>query len=185
MRYALKTIVFAVLLLAAATAAFAVESSSFDSSLGVSFADLRKVPLTLTEPNLKPAVMTPVSRRDQGRGGNDRRDCRAYDDGWEEHWGGHGGGSDYARSCRECLGRHGGCTYRCSIAMHRCNAEWRAEDGTSRTYEGRPRRDRYEAEDDAVGVCRDANWNNRSQGSCRATTCSSVDEVVDRGRCRK
>lgn len=123
---------------------------------------------------------------DRGRDGGWGRglDCRGYDRGWEEHWGGHGGlGYSPREACEECMRRHGRCTYRCTVEAYRCWSEWESDNGSRQEYEGRTRRDRYEAEDDAIGRCRDQNWNNRDQGRCRVKRCESSDETVNSGGC--
>lgn len=127
-------------------------------------------------------LIIPASHRDRDRGRRDL-DCRGYDRGWEEHWGGHGGrGYSPGEACSECRRRHGSCTYRCTEPAYRCTSQW--EEGDSRReYEGRRRSDRYDAEDDAMNRCRDANWDNRERGRCRILRCESEDETVDSGRC--
>ncbi|MCM2266277.1 MAG: hypothetical protein NDI60_00730 [Elusimicrobiales bacterium] len=53
-----------------------------------------------------------------------RMTCRASDYGWEEHWGGHGGGPNEWDACRECLSKHGSCRFDCSVDMVRCEARF-------------------------------------------------------------
>lgn len=194
-RLILMTGIFAAAALAAAPASAGGEACRENASRD--FADaltdtLPKVQSRL--PELKAQAGNPSGKifpaadrgRDWDRGRGHRRDvdCRGYDKGWEEHWGGHGGrGLTPGQACTECKARHGGCRFQCTAPAYRCKAEWTAEDGTRREYEGRPRDDRYDAEDDAVNRCRDDNWNNRQQGRCRPLDCKSEDEVVDSGRC--
>ncbi|MGC9071008.1 MAG: hypothetical protein ACP5IO_06865, partial [Elusimicrobiales bacterium] len=51
--------------------------------------------------------------------------CKAFDTGWEEHWGGHGGSPSEVEACEECLRYHGSCRYQCSVQMTRCESEFR------------------------------------------------------------
>ncbi|MBI4678187.1 MAG: hypothetical protein HY748_11445 [Elusimicrobia bacterium] len=114
--------------------------------------------------------------------------CYAFDRGWEEHWGGHGGYRwDPGRACQECLQRHGGCNYRCTIESWRCTAEWVPSDASQprRTYEGRPDRDRWDAEREALLYCRDIHWGDSGRGDCRVLNCRREDELVDSGSCRR
>lgn len=53
-----------------------------------------------------------------------RMTCRASDSGWEEHWGGHGGGSNEMDACRDCLAKHGSCRFDCTVEMVRCDARF-------------------------------------------------------------
>lgn len=53
-----------------------------------------------------------------------RMECRAYDKGWEEHWGGHGGGPNEIDACRACFAKHGDCRYDCTVDMYRCEARF-------------------------------------------------------------
>jgi hypothetical protein len=53
-----------------------------------------------------------------------RMTCRASDTGWEEHWGGHGGGSNEMDACRDCLAKHGSCRFDCTVDMVRCDARF-------------------------------------------------------------
>lgn len=85
--------------------------------------------------------------------------CRAEDEGWEEHRGGH-------YDCRECLARHGRCVEDCQITEFRCIAQgdrW-----------GRPIQveeyayDQREAEDHALWSC-----HNKGARYCRIVTCDS------------
>lgn len=53
-----------------------------------------------------------------------RMTCRAYDTGWEEHWGGHGGGPNEVDACRSCFAKHGSCRFDCTVEMFRCEARF-------------------------------------------------------------
>ncbi len=55
-----------------------------------------------------------------------RMECRAYDKGWEEHWGGHGGGPNEFDACRACFAKHGECRFDCTVDMFRCEARFNA-----------------------------------------------------------
>ncbi len=208
-----RRILLAAALLAAGTVAHAVpegaaagSAAAFDSALDLTAVDLRRDSLDVAVPEGGPAGLRtggfpfpipgdrrpgPGDRRPgPGRPGpgrpDDRRDVACYgsDNGWEEHRSGHGGrGWSPRQACEDCRRSHGSCRYSCSAEAYQCRAEWQGDDGTRRTYEGRPRRDRYDAEDEAVDRCRDAEWNNRTSGRCRPVDCRRDDEVIETGRC--
>ena len=190
---------------AASERAVAGSDAAFSEALDLSAADLRRAPLDLAAPAASPVASKgrfefpfpfPDDRRpgpgrpDDRRPGpgrpDDRRDVACYgsDNGWEEHRSGHGGyGWSPRQACEDCRRSHGSCRYSCSVQAYQCRAEWQGDDGSRRAYEGRPRRDRYDAEDEAVNRCRDAEWNNRTSGRCRPVDCRREDEVVENGRC--
>lgn len=121
-------------------------------------------------------------------GGSRRESCNAFDRGWEEHWGGHGGyGYAPAEACGRCkkpTGPHGECSWRCTVEMTQCKAVFVRQDGTTgSSYEGRRAYDRYDAEDSAMSRCRDDNWYNRDGGRCRVESCQQVNEITNSGRC--
>lgn len=97
--------------------------------------------------------------------------CRAYDNGWEEHWGGHG-------DCRSCLAAHGDCTERCSREEYQCEAEG-LRNGRTETYRGRGN-DRWSAEEQALRECR---FYGRAE-RCTIKTCRSSSQEVSRRACR-
>lgn len=79
--------------------------------------------------------------------------CAAYDQGWEEHWGGHG-------SCGECEARHGRCVEECSYTEFTCIAEG---DYFGRRFQVEGRSwDEYEAQRQAMWECQ-----NRGSRYCR------------------
>lgn len=185
-------------------------AAAFDAALDLTAADLRRSGLDMTAPAAAPVASREDRwRRERGPGfpfpfpddrrpgpgrpdrpgpgrPDDRRDLACYgsDNGWEEHRSGHGGrGWSPRQACEECRRHHGSCRFSCSVPAYQCQAEWVGDDGSRRSYEGRPRRDRYDAEDDAVDRCRDAEWNNRTSGRCRPGDCRREEEVVDNGRC--
>lgn len=125
-----------------------------------------------------------VSRDDWGEGRS--RQCRGYDEGWEEHGGGHGNrGDSPEQACSECKREHGECEFKCTVEAYQCSAKWQPEGGSpSGEYEGRPSSSRWEAEDSAKSRCRDENWQRRERGECRLGDCKTVERVVDEGRCR-
>lgn len=173
---------------AASEGASAGSEAAFSSAVDLTAADLRRDSLDIVAPQGvaarpgRPGDRWPGPGRPDDRYG---RSCQGMDRGWEEHRGGHGGrGYGPREACQECTRHHGSCTYQCTVPAVQCRAEWVGDDGVRRQYEGRPRRDRYEAEDDAVNRCRDENWNNRTQGRCRPLDCRQQDEVVENGRCR-
>ncbi|KYG69479.1 hypothetical protein AZI87_09880 [Bdellovibrio bacteriovorus] len=96
--------------------------------------------------------------------------CSATDDGWEEHWGGHG-------SCRECLAKHGNCVETCKSSFYSCTAEGTDYRGYRMTMQGRGP-DRYSSERDAIYQCQ-YRYNN-----CRIVSCSETSETVSRRDCR-
>lgn len=209
-----RRIVLAAALFVVATVARAASETDaagsdagFTAALDLSAADLRRDSLGVATPQGAPVELRqgppgfpfpfPDDRRPgPGRPGDrrpgpgrpdDRRDmsCFGSDNGWEEHRYGHGGrGWSPRQACEDCRRHHGSCNYRCTEPAFQCRAEWQGDDGTVRSYEGRPRRDRYDAEDEAVNRCRDAEWNNRTSGRCRPVDCRREDEVVESGRCR-
>lgn len=126
-------------------------------------------------------------RRDRGYGRSARRMCVGTDDGWEEHWRPHGGwGESIEDACRACRAEHGKCDYACSVEAFQCKAEWIPDDGrgTRETYTGRVDDDERDAEDSAVGACRDDHWRSRDEGRCRLISCDSTTRLIDSGRCR-
>jgi hypothetical protein len=187
---------------AASEQAAAGSGAAFAAALDLTVADLRRAPLDLPAPAAAPVASKgrfefpfpfpfPDDRRpDDRRPGpgrpDDRRDVACYgsDNGWEEHRSGHGGyGWSPRQACEDCRRSHGSCRYSCSVQVYQCRAEWQGDDGSRRPYEGRPRRDRYDAEDEAVNRCRDAEWSNRTSGRCRPVDRRREDEVVENGRC--
>ncbi|MBI4376610.1 MAG: hypothetical protein HY549_09200 [Elusimicrobia bacterium] len=117
-----------------------------------------------------------------------RRGCSAYDRGYEEHWGGHGGWGtrrdSACRSCKKPTGPHGRCYYQCYAEAYECKAEWVPDNGSiPRPYTGERRFSRRDAEDSAMNRCRDDNWRNRDQGRCRHLSCEETRENTDRGDC--
>lgn len=123
--------------------------------------------------------------RDHGRGGMDRGgmdrggmdrggygnlSCRATDNGWEEHWGGH---SD----CRSCVAVHGNCTERCSREEYVCEAQGQRF-GRQETYRATDS-SRFQAEDRALRDCRMS----RAE-RCTIKSCNTRSEVVSTRSCR-
>lgn len=103
-------------------------------------------------------------------GGHSQVTCSATDNGWEEHWGGHG-------SCRECLKKHGDCVETCSIKNTTCTAEGVDYRGYKMTVQGRSEY-RFDAEREAMDRCQYRYEN------CRITNCSENSEQVSRRSCR-
>lgn len=173
----------------------AAGARGFESAAVAPAAAAQKAVMTVEAPRSRPAGeplgQPQLEKVRDHRGGRDGRwgrnlDCRGYDRGWEEHWGGHGGrGWSPREACDDCRRSHGSCTFRCTTQAWRCSANWVPRNGTQgRSYEGRrPRPDRYDAEDEAMRECRDDNWNNREQGDCRPGSCKEENETVDSGRC--
>lgn len=121
--------------------------------------------------------------------GGGRRACKAYDRGWEEHWGGHGGwGASRESACSSCkkpTGPHGRCRYECFREAYRCTAEWVPNDSgkSHTTYTGERRSSRSDAEESAVNRCMRDNWSNSSEGRCRFKDCDSDQITTDTGDC--
>ena len=116
--------------------------------------------------------------------------CVAQDMGWEEHWGGHGGGPSELRACQECLQVHGDCRFNCSVDQFRCTAQFNPAPvpagqplPATSTYTGDLRPDQGSAQDSAVLRCMQSTqgW----QGNCAVTNCNRESQVVRSGRCRK
>ncbi|MCB0356946.1 MAG: hypothetical protein KDD40_08060, partial [Bdellovibrionales bacterium] len=120
------------------------------------------------------------SDHDRGRGRHDRDDyrrrerrhleCVANDEGWEEHWGGHG-------SCRECLRKHGDCIETCYSTFVQCKAEGRSRYGYRDEFKAEGQR-RYLVEDRAIERCRRAGYQ-----ECRSKGCTTEKEIESRRSC--
>lgn len=105
-----------------------------------------------------------------GHGGG-RVTCTASDNGWEEHWGGHG-------SCGECVSKHGSCTERCSQESFACRAEGTNYNGTSESFESYGS-DEYFARNEALDRCYRMGARN-----CRSVGCTTSSQVVSTRSCR-
>ncbi|PJA12676.1 MAG: hypothetical protein COX65_08255 [Elusimicrobia bacterium CG_4_10_14_0_2_um_filter_56_8] len=124
-----------------------------------------------------------------------RMTCRATDNGWEEHWGGHGFGPDERDTCRACLSAHGSCRYNCTVPYFRCTAKFfpvqpPAAPGQVQppapaplNYTGDLRPDEWAARDSAMLQCYQSTQG--MQGNCAAATCDRQEQTVKRGDCRK
>ncbi|MCX5784474.1 MAG: hypothetical protein NTX59_02165 [Elusimicrobia bacterium] len=119
-----------------------------------------------------------------------RMNCVASDMGWEEHWGGHGGGPSELRACQECLQVHGDCRFSCSVEQFRCTAQFNPAPVAAgqpqpapSTYTGDLRPDQGSAQDSAVLRCMQSTQG--LQGNCSVTNCNRESQVVRSGRCRK
>jgi hypothetical protein len=104
-----------------------------------------------------------------GFGGNVT--CSATDNGWEEHWGGHG-------SCQECKARHGSCTERCSTTSYACKAQGTNYRGQTETFESYGS-DEYFARNEALDRCYRMGARN-----CSSTGCSTSQQVVSTRSCQ-
>ena len=124
-----------------------------------------------------------------------RMSCVATDTGWEEHWGGHGGGPSEMDACRECLNVHGSCRFTCSVQQFRCASQFNAAPApvtpgqpqpplpAPQTFNGDLRPDQGSAQDSAVLRCMQATQG--QIGNCYVTGCKNEPQVVRRGTCRK
>ncbi|HAH32283.1 MAG TPA: hypothetical protein DCL44_08220 [Elusimicrobia bacterium] len=124
-----------------------------------------------------------------------RMNCMAQDTGWEEHWGGHGGGPSELRACQECLREHGDCRYNCSVEQFRCTARFNPVQApvppgqpqpplpAPSTYAGDLRPDQGSAQDSAVLRC--MQYTQGQPGNCAIADCNRESQVVRSGRCRK
>jgi len=124
-----------------------------------------------------------------------RVNCVAQDLGWEEHWGGHGGGPSEIRACQECLQSHGDCRFNCSVENFRCTAQFNptpapATPGQPQpplpapvTYDGDLRPDQGSAQDSAMLRC--LQYTQGQLGNCSVANCNRESQVVRSGRCRK
>lgn len=130
-----------------------------------------------------------------GYGSYGRVNCTAQDLGWEEHWGGHGGGPSELRACQECLQSHGDCRFNCSVEQFRCTAQFnpavpavvpgqpQPSLPAPSTFTGDLRQDQGSAQDSATLRCMQATQG--QQGYCSVTGCNRENQVVRSGRCRK
>ncbi|MCB0390212.1 MAG: hypothetical protein KDD58_02920 [Bdellovibrionales bacterium] len=109
-------------------------------------------------------------RRGDGRRDRGRVQCEASDNGWEEHWGGHG-------SCRECLRKHGDCIETCYSTFVQCKAEGRSRYGYRDEFKAEGQR-RYLVEDRAIERCRRAGYQ-----ECRSKGCTTEKEIESRRSC--
>lgn len=97
--------------------------------------------------------------------------CRAYDNGWEEHWGGHS-------SCEACMqDHHGSCTEICSATQYECVAVGVDRRGGTRQIPVRAP-DRWSAEREALNRC------SYRLDNCRIESCDQRNEEVSRSSCR-
>lgn len=96
--------------------------------------------------------------------------CIATDNGWEEHWGGHG-------SCQECKAKHGRCTETCSRENYSCKAEGVNYQGFTESFEAYGS-DEYDTRNEALDRCY-----LRGATNCHYVGCSSESEVVSRRTC--
>ncbi|MCB0385352.1 MAG: hypothetical protein KDD43_08165, partial [Bdellovibrionales bacterium] len=94
-----------------------------------------------------------------------------YDNGWEEHFGGHS-------SCRSCLKKHGDCIERCTQTYYICTASGDDGHGRQFTVDGYGATE-CEARDEARRNCQ----YDRLYG-CHVTRCDSEDDVISRRSCR-
>jgi|GEM_PF-1886800 len=97
--------------------------------------------------------------------------CSATDNGWEEHWGGHG-------SCQECKARHGSCTETCSTESFSCRAEGTNYSGRTESFESYGS-DEYFARNEALDRCY-----RMGARDCRSAGCTTSSQVVSRNSCR-
>jgi hypothetical protein len=105
-----------------------------------------------------------------GWGGNRNVSCRSYDNGWEEHWGGHA-------TCQECKAKHGGCTEICTATSYKCTAEGSDAQGAKQTFEAYGD-DEWRARDEATRRCYDRGLNN-----CSVSNCDTSNQEVSRKGC--
>jgi hypothetical protein len=98
--------------------------------------------------------------------------CRANDNGYEEHGGGH-------YSCGECLSYHGDCTETCSANMYECRVDGYDRSGRLVSFLGRGD-DQWRAQDDAMNSCR---YNYAT--NCYVTGCNNRQDTVSRRSCRR
>lgn len=97
--------------------------------------------------------------------------CSATDNGWEEHWGGHG-------SCQECKARHGNCTETCSTQSFACRAEGTNHMGRPESFESYGS-DEYFARNEALDRCY-----RMGARDCRSAGCTTSSQVISRNSCR-
>lgn len=98
--------------------------------------------------------------------------CRANDNGWEEHSGGH-------YSCGECLQYHDGCTETCSSVSVECRVDGSDYSGRAYSFMGRGY-DQYAAQNDAIYYCQRQGLNN-----CYVVSCQQHNDIVSRRDCRR
>jgi hypothetical protein len=103
--------------------------------------------------------------------GGGRVTCTATDNGWEEHWGGHG-------SCGECKARHGSCTERCSQESFACRAEGSNHLGRAESFEAYGS-DEYFTRNEALDRCYRMGARN-----CRSVGCTTHSQVVSTRSCQ-
>ena len=97
--------------------------------------------------------------------------CKATDNGWEEHSGGH-------YSCGECLQQHGDCTETCSTLNVECRVDGTDHYGRAVSFLGRGN-DQWRAQDEATRACQ---YNYAS--NCYVVSCNQQEQVVSRRSCR-
>ena len=98
--------------------------------------------------------------------------CRSFDNGYEEHNGGH-------YSCGECLQQHGDCTETCSSVMVECRVDGTDRYGRLVSFFGRGY-DQWRAQDDAIYACQ---YNYAT--NCYVAGCNQREDVVSRRDCRR
>ena len=96
--------------------------------------------------------------------------CQAYDNGWEEHWGGHS-------SCQECRSKHGGCYERCTCTSYHCTAQGNDPQGRQQTFEAFGE-DQWRTRDEASQRCY-----YRGLMNCRVINCDTNEQEVSRRGC--
>lgn len=96
--------------------------------------------------------------------------CSATDNGWEEHWGGHG-------SCQECKAKHGSCTETCSTESFACRAEGSNSMGNTESFEAYGSDEMF-TRNEALDRC--YRMGNRN---CRSVGCTTSSQVVSRRGC--
>ena len=121
--------------------------------------------------------------------------CIASDTGWEEHWGGHGGGPNEMDSCRQCLQSHGDCRFNCTVGQFRCSAQFNPAQPpvapgqvqpplpAPTPYTGDLRPDQRSAQDSAMLRC--MQYSQGQYGNCAPTGCKTENQTVRQGMCRK
>lgn len=120
------------------------------------------------------ASMAIFSEAHAGGGGSSDRGsyyCAAFDNGWEEHGGGHD-------SCGECKSAHGNCSERCYQKTYTCVAEGSDRDGKVTKNEGYSDLSESDARNQALNRC--SYYNN----SCRIASCSESERQTSSRSCQ-
>ncbi len=115
-----------------------------------------------------------LSQAEAGGGGSSDRGsyyCAAFDNGWEEHSGGHD-------TCGECKSAHGQCDERCYQKTYTCKAEGTDREGNKSVSEGYSDFSESDARNQALNRC------SYRSNNCRIDSCSDSERQTSSRSCQ-